>query len=124
MGATPLSAHSIKSKRRHPNPSTFNRERYSFGHMTFELIDHPKDGVSFCLLAGPPDNLFDDKPICSGFMKKSFAKDLSEIMQRVLQLKEERKLPDRCSRHLCDNQVIEGEEVCVVCFYDEEGERL
>ena len=50
-----MSAHSIKSKRRHPEPTTFKRERFKLGHMTFELIDHPKDGVTFCMLAGPPE---------------------------------------------------------------------
>lgn len=112
-----MSAHSKKSKGRHPNPTTFKRERFGFGHMTFELIDHPKDGVSFCLLAGPPDNLFEDKPICSGFMKENFTKELYQIFQRVMELKEENKLPRRCKGHLCDNPVLENEDYCAVCFY-------
>ena len=89
-----MSAHSIKSKRRHPEPTTFKRERFKLGHMTFELIDHPKDGVTFCMLAGPPRALYEDKPICSGHMKSAFSNELSMILERVLEIKEQGKLED------------------------------
>lgn len=89
--------------------------------MTLEIIDKPKVGVSFCLLAGPPDNLIEKKPMCTGFMKSNFARDLSKILQRVLELKDENKLPDKCSENFCDNDAMHDEHLCVVCYYDEAG---
>lgn len=49
-----MSAHSVKAARRHPDPTGFTRECWPVGHVHFEVIDHPKDGVTFALRAGDP----------------------------------------------------------------------
>lgn len=47
-----MSAHSPKSRSRHPDPTTYEREPFPVGHILFEICDHPEHGATFALFAG------------------------------------------------------------------------
>ena len=76
----------MKSKRRHPNPETFTRERFQVGHVTFELVDHPKDGVMFALIAGEAFHADDRRPLFTGHVKRGMATELRKLAHRFDEL--------------------------------------
>jgi hypothetical protein len=52
-----MSAHSTKSRRRHPQPTTYGRQTFDIAHVQVEVIDHPENGVTFGLRTKyGPDN--------------------------------------------------------------------
>lgn len=78
-----MSAHSTRSKGRHPDPTTFARERYSVGHVTFEVIDHPTDGATFALIAGEASDAAHRRPLFTGFVSADMPAQLRALADRI-----------------------------------------
>ena len=83
-----MSAHSIKTKSRHPNTTTYQREKFIVAHVTFELCDHPKNGVTFALIAGDAIDAKHRRPMFSGHIKKGMGSQLRRLAARIDQLEE------------------------------------
>lgn len=77
-----MTAHSLKSKRRHPSPTTFERKRFLVAHITFEVCDHPKNGVTFALIAGEAARP-DPRPLFSGHIPKGMAAELRALADEI-----------------------------------------
>lgn len=80
-----MSAHRTKSRKRHPDPTTFSREQFPVGHLTFEVIDHPDHGPTFALFAGyaPKDG---GKALFSGHLQQGMGIELRRLAHRVDEL--------------------------------------
>ena len=83
-----MSAHGGRSRGKAPEPTTYRREHYPLAHVQIELIEHPKDGITFGLRTreGPEGRLC----LCSGFVEKGMATSLRRLAHRLDEL--ERKL--------------------------------
>ena len=83
-----MSGHSLKSKRRHPDS---NREQFRVAHVTFEIIDHPQDGVTFALIAGDAVTAKDRRPLFSGYVTEQMHEQLRALAFRLRQLQDKVK---------------------------------
>ena len=81
-----MGAHSHKSKQRHPTPTTFKREQYEVGHITFEVIDHPDDGKTFALIAGEALSAKDRRPLFTGYVQEGIGKQMARLALRLMDL--------------------------------------
>ena len=81
-----MSSHSLKAKRRHPDTTTYEREKFAVAHVTFELCDHPKHGVTFSLIAGNAIDAKDRRPMFSGHISKGMASQLRTLAERIDEL--------------------------------------
>jgi len=81
-----MSAHSVKSKARHPDTTTFPREAFEAGHVTFELCDHPDNGVTFALIAGEALSARDRRPLFAGHVPRGMATQLRKLAHRLDEL--------------------------------------
>lgn len=78
-----MSSHSPKAKRRHPDPETYERERFKVGLVTVEICDHPKNGVTFALIAGEAVHAKDRRPLFSGHVHKGMATQFRKLAHRL-----------------------------------------
>lgn len=78
-----MSSHSLKSKRRHPHPTTFERERFPVAHVVFQVIDHPENGVTFGLFTCDPDQ---SRPLFSSHIEKGMGTQLRKLAHRIDEL--------------------------------------
>jgi len=78
-----MSAHSVKSKRRHPDPDTSRRELFQVSHVTFEVVDHPRHGATFALIAGEACHAKDRRPLFSGHIGAGMADQLRDLARRI-----------------------------------------
>ena len=78
-----MSGHSLRSKRRHPDAE---RESFQVAHVTFEIIDSPKYGLTFALIAGDAVTAKDRRPLFSGHVTKNMHEELRELAYRLRQL--------------------------------------
>lgn len=78
-----MSAHSLKSKRRHGEDSAYPRVKFEVGHVTFEVIDHPQNGVTFALIAGGALNAKDRRPMFSGHVSRGMATQLRRLAHHL-----------------------------------------
>ena len=72
-----MSAHGTRARARHPAPTGFTRQSFPLAHVLIELIDHPKDGITFGLRTkfGP-----ENRPcLCSGHIEKGMATELRRL---------------------------------------------
>lgn len=85
-----MSAHGLQSRSRAPNPKTFEREPFPFGHCQFEVADNPRDAITFGIYVGDP---LDPKrrAIVTGLVKRGMATQLRRLAHRLDEL--EAKLP-------------------------------
>jgi len=81
-----MSAHGLKAKRRHPETTTYEREKFIVAHVTFELCDHPKNGVTFALIAGDAIDAKDRRPMFSGHISKGMGSQLRRLAARIDEL--------------------------------------
>ena len=81
-----MGAHSHKSKQRHPAPTTFKREQYEVGHITFEVIDHPDHGKTFALIAGEALSAKDRRPLFTGYVQEGMGKQMARLALRLMDL--------------------------------------
>ncbi|TNE66821.1 MAG: hypothetical protein EP336_09395 [Rhodobacteraceae bacterium] len=82
-----MSAHSNKSRGRHPTPASFEREHYKVAHITVEVIDHPDHGRTFALFAGEAMHPEDRKrPLFSGHIPKGMGTELRRLAHRIDEL--------------------------------------
>ena len=84
-----MSAHSVKARAHHPAPTTYERERFETGHVTWELIDHPEHGATFALIAGMALHDKDRRPLFSGHIEPGMADALQAVVDRVRELEPE-----------------------------------
>ena len=77
-----MSSHSVKSKSRHPAPSTYERRQFAVGHITFELCDHPENGATFALIAGEAMHAKDKRPLFSGHVEKGMGSALRRLAHK------------------------------------------
>jgi len=85
-----MSAHSMKSKGRHPNPTTFDRKLFKVAHMTFETIDHPTDGATFALIPHMASDAKLRRPLFSGHVSSGMANELRLLALEIAEM--EKKL--------------------------------
>jgi hypothetical protein len=78
-----MSAHSVKSRARHPAPEGFTRERFEVGHVTFEICDHPEHGVTFALIAGQALFAKDRRPLFTGHVARGMATQMRRLAHRL-----------------------------------------
>ena len=81
-----MSSHSVKAKARHPEPVHARRERFEVGHVTFEVCDHPDNGVTFALIAGQALHAADRRPMFSGHVARGMATQLRKLAHRLDEL--------------------------------------
>ena len=82
----PVSSHSLKAKRRYPDPKTFKRELFPVAHLTFELIDHPEYGQTFALIPHMSSDANGQKPLFSGHIPKGMSSELRSLAMRIYDL--------------------------------------
>jgi len=85
-----MSAHSMKSKGRHPAPTKFERKLFKVAHMTFELISHPSDGQTFALIPHMAHEAKNRRPLFSAHVSKGMASELRMLALEISEM--ERKL--------------------------------
>ncbi len=78
-----MSAHSVKCRRRHPAPVTYEREAFEVGHVTFEIADHPETGATFALIAGQAMHARDRRPLFTGHVRPGMATQLRKLAHRL-----------------------------------------
>ena len=78
-----MSAHSIKTKSRHPNTTTYKREQHKVAHVTFELCGHPKNGATFALIAGDAIDAKHRRPMFTGHISKGMGSQLRRLAARI-----------------------------------------
>lgn len=78
-----MSAHSVKTRNRHPNPTTYTREAFEVAHITFEVANHPENGVTFALIAGEAETAKDRRPLFTGFVTPDMAAQLRALADRI-----------------------------------------
>ncbi len=81
-----MSAHSTKSRARHPEPTTYVREPFPVAHLAFEICDHPDNGVTFALIAGDPLTADKRDRLFSGHVPKGMATQLRKLAHRMDEL--------------------------------------
>ena len=81
-----MSSHSIKTKARHPDPATYQREQHQVAHILFELINHPDTGFTFALIAGEAVNAKDRKPLFTGHVSDKMPDELLQLAMRIFEL--------------------------------------
>ncbi len=81
-----MSAHSVKSRARHPDPKTYARERYRVGHILFEVCDHPENGKTFALIAGEATEAKFLRPLFTGFVQRGMGTQLRRLAHRFDEL--------------------------------------
>jgi hypothetical protein len=86
-----MSAHSPKSKGRHPNPKTFERVPFRVGNILIEVCDDPQNGVTFALIAGEATEAKHMRPLFTGFVQCGMATQLRRLAHHFDDL--EAKLP-------------------------------
>ncbi|GAA6190876.1 hypothetical protein [Phaeobacter sp. NW0010-22] len=74
-----MSAHSPKSKGRHPKPKTFERVSFRVGHVLFEVCDHPQNGATFALIAGEATEAKFKRPLFTGFVQRGMGTQLRRL---------------------------------------------
>jgi hypothetical protein len=74
-----MSSHSAKSIGRHPDPETFKRECFKVGQITFEIVDHPKNGATFALIAGEALKKSDRKVLFTGVIGAGMGTQLRRL---------------------------------------------
>lgn len=74
-----MTSHSRKALRRHPSPTTFERERFEVGHILFEVIDHPKHGPTFAIR---PTMKPDAPPLFSGVVERGMGAAMRRLAHR------------------------------------------
>ena len=83
-----MSSHSLKAKRRHPDPTRFKRELFPVGHMTFEIIDHPRDGCTFALIPHMAQEAKNQRPLFSGHISKGMSTQLRALALRIYDMED------------------------------------
>lgn len=78
-----MSAHSTKSRARHPDTTTFAREQFKVGHVTYEVCDHPVNGATFALVAGEATHKKHGAKLFSGHVSKSMPRQLRVLADRL-----------------------------------------
>lgn len=78
-----MSAHSMKARRRHPDPGTYRRECFEVAHLTFEVAEHPENGVTFALIAGQALNARDRRPLFTGYVTPEMPAQLRALADRL-----------------------------------------
>ncbi len=78
-----MSSHSLKAKRRHPDPKTYKREAFQFGHITIEVSTHPEYGKTFALIAGDALQAKDRRPLFTGHITKGMGDELRKIAAKI-----------------------------------------
>ncbi|ABF64367.1 hypothetical protein TM1040_1634 [Ruegeria sp. TM1040] len=81
-----MSAHSSRSRSRHPDPKTFDREKFRVGHILFELCDHPENGKTFALIAGEATEAKFMRPMFTGFVQRGMGTQLRRLAHRFDEL--------------------------------------
>jgi hypothetical protein len=81
-----MSAHSVRSRARHPAPCGFERETFEVGHVTVEVCDHPENGVTFALIAGEAVHARDRRPLFTGHVSRGMATQLRRLAHRLDEL--------------------------------------
>ena len=81
-----MSAHSVKTKRRHPDTTTYKREQFQVAHITIEVADHPKNGCTFALIAGEAIAAKDRRPLFTGHVEKGMGSQLRRLAARIDEL--------------------------------------
>lgn len=81
-----MSSHSLKARRRHPEPSGYRREQFRVGHVTFEIVDPPEGGATFALIAGDAMLQKDRRPLFSGHVVRGMGTELRRIAHRFDEL--------------------------------------
>lgn len=77
-----MSAHSTKTRNRHPEPTTYEREQFRVGHILFEICDHPKNGATFALIAGEATEAKHKRPLFTGFVNRGMGTALRRLAHR------------------------------------------
>ncbi|WP_170335012.1 hypothetical protein [Ruegeria arenilitoris] len=77
-----MSSHSPKSRNRHPDPVTFEREQFRVGHVLFEICDHPSGGATFALIAGAATEEKFKRPLFTGFVHRGMGTALRRLAHR------------------------------------------
>ena len=80
-----MSTHGGRSKGRHPNPTTFEREKFAVAHVWFEVCDHPENGATFGLFAGDPIT-HGKRALFSGHIEKGMGTQLRKLAHRIDEL--------------------------------------
>lgn len=78
-----MSSHSLREKRRLPDPVSFRREHFEVEHVTFEIIERQDDFASFALIAGEALTANDRKPLFTGFVGPDMADQLRALAARL-----------------------------------------
>jgi len=78
-----MSAHTIKTKARHPKTTTYKREKFIVSHVTFELCEHPKNGSTFALIAGDAIDAKHRRPMFTGHISKGMGSQLRRLAARI-----------------------------------------
>lgn len=78
-----MSSHSVKARNRHPEPTTYARERFEVGHVTFEIVNHPENGLTFALIAGLAVKENDRRPLFTGHVEPTMAWQLRKLATRL-----------------------------------------
>lgn len=86
-----MSAHSVKCRNRHPSPTTFQRERFEFGHVTVEVVDHPDNGATFALIAGHAVSAQDRRPLFTGHITEEMPNQAEAMAARMREILQGRK---------------------------------
>lgn len=81
-----MSAHSVKTRRRHPEPATYQREGFPVGHILFEVCDHPEHGKTFALIAGEATEAKHLRPMFTGFVTRGMGTQLRRLAHRFDEL--------------------------------------
>ena len=81
-----MSAHSRKTRNRHPSPRGYEREAFPVGHVLFEVCDHPEHGRTFALFAGEATEAKQRAPLFTGFVQRGMATQLRRLAHRFDEL--------------------------------------
>jgi len=81
-----MSSHSLSSKRRHPEPTRFERKLFKVAHMTFETINHPTDGQTFALIPHMAHDAKNRRPLFSGHISKGMANELRLLALEIAEM--------------------------------------
>ena len=83
-----MSSHGSRSRGRHPDPKSFERESFSVGHVTFEIADkrglgEGRDCSTFALVPGEALHAKDRRAVFSGFIGPDMADELRALAARL-----------------------------------------
>ena len=86
-----MSSHGGRSKGRHPNPTTFAREAFQVGHITFEIAENPKVGsATYALIAGMAPDAKHRKPLFTGHCAPEMGQQLRDLAKRFDEIKDKK----------------------------------